>query len=597
MRTPASLDLGVIGNCAIAALIDTASTMVWTCWPRLDGDPVFCSLIDGEKPDSGFFSIAFDSDFETEQVYERNTAILQTVHRDASGAAFKVTDFCPRFRQFGRIFHPAMVIRVVEPLEGLCRIRIKVRPRGSNGAERPRPIIGSSHLRWVTETGVLRLTTDASVHHIAGENAFVLTRPLTFILHSDNTLADQPRLVGRDFLEKTRQYWLEWVRSLNLPYEWQPEVIRAAITLQLCSFEDTGAIVAALTTSIPEAPLDTRNWDYRFCWIRDAYFTVHALNRVGATATMESFIDYVTNIIALERGPLLKPLYAIVPEEAVEENEAPALAGYRGAKPVRIGNAARSQVQHDVYGSVILAAWQMFFDERLPNKGEDALFERLEPLGLMALKHALTPDAGIWEYRGRTRIHTHSATMCWVACDRLARIALKLGRTEDAQGWRDKADGLRETILERAWHATGDGGWFAGSLDGDELDAGVLLMHELGIVAADDHRFMSTVDVISQKLTHNGFLRRYDAADDFGEPTVAFTICSFWLVDALAAMGRKDEARARFESLLAHRNHLGLLSEDIDPATGALWGNFPQTYSMAGLIIAAMRLSRGWETV
>lgn len=594
MRTPASLELGVIGNCAIAALIDRSGSLVWGCWPRFDGDPVFCALVDGEQPDSGFFSIGFDGDSETEQVYERNTAVMRTVHRDGSGASFRVTDFVPRFRQFGRIFHPTMVVRMVEPLGGLPRIRVRVRPRGSNGAERPRPVIGSSHLRWITETGTLRLTTDASIHHLAEEGAFVLSRPLTFILHADETLADQPARVGRDFLERTTQWWRDWVRSLNVPYEWQDAVIRAAITLQLCTFEDTGAMVAALTTSIPESPVDSRNWDYRFCWIRDAYFTVHALNRVGATTTMERFIDYVTNVIAMERGPTLKPLYAIVPEAPVEEVEASALAGYRGIRPVRIGNAARDQVQHDVYGSVILAAWQMFFDERLPEKGDDALFELLEPLGLMALRRALTPDAGIWEYRERERIHTHSATMCWVACDRLARIADKLGRATDARRWHEAAGELRETILTRAWHA---GGWFAGSLDGDELDAGVLLMHELGIVAADDPRFVATVDVIGQRLELSGFLRRYDAPDDFGAPTAAFTICSFWYVDALAAMGRGEMARNLFETLLARRNHLGLLSEDIDPVTGDLWGNFPQTYSMAGLIVAAIRLSRGWETV
>ena len=595
MIAPPSLDLAVIGNCAVAALIDSTGAMVWGCWPRFDADPIFCSLVDGDAPDGGFFSIEFAEGGTIERAWVRNTAIVRTIHRDASGAAFSVTDFAPRFRQFGRIFRPLMFVRIVEPLAGVPRIRVRVRPRGDDGRHAPEATMGSSHLRWITRAGPLRLTTDASIHQLVGESAFVLKQPLTFVLHPDETLADQPGRVGRDFLEKTTAWWLDWVRSLNVPYEWQEAVIRAAITLQLCSFEDTGAIVAALTSSIPESPEGDRNWDYRYCWIRDAYFTVHALNRVGATATMERFIEYVTNVIAIEKDPVLKPLYGVVPDAEIEETVTEGLAGYRGQGPVRIGNAARDQIQHDVYGSVILAAWQMFFDERLPKKGDEALFALLEPLGMSALRHALTPDAGIWEYRGRTRVHTHSATMCWVAADRLARIAAKLGRDADAHRWRDAADGLRATILERSWHEGPDGGWFAGSLDGDELDASVLLLSELGLVAASDPRFVATVERIGTRLGARGLLLRYEAPDDFGVPTVAFTICSFWYVDALAAIGRTEEARALFESLLSRRNSMGLLSEDVDPATGELWGNFPQTYSMAGLIVAAMRLSRGWE--
>ncbi|NLH80546.1 MAG: glycoside hydrolase family 15 protein [Phyllobacteriaceae bacterium] len=595
MIAPPSLDLAVIGNCAVAALVDPSGALVWGCWPRFDADPIFCSLVDGDAPDAGFFLIEFAEGGTIERDWVRNTAIVRTVHRDASGAAFAVTDFAPRFRQFGRIFRPLMFLRIVEPLAGVPRIRVRVRPRGDDGRSAPEATMGASHIRWITRAGPLRLTTDASIHQLIGESAFVLERPLTFVLHPDETLADQPGRVGRDFLEKTTAWWLEWVRSLNVPYEWQEAVIRAAITLQLCSFEDTGAIVAALTSSIPESPEGDRNWDYRYCWIRDAYFTVHALNRVGATATMERFIEYVTNVIALETGPVLKPLYGIVPDAEIVETVTEGLAGYRGQGPVRIGNAARDQVQHDVYGSVILAAWQMFFDERLPKKGDEALFALLEPLGMSALRHALTPDAGIWEYRGRTRVHTHSAAMCWVAADRLAKIAEKLGRVADANRWRDAAADLGATILARAWHEGPEGGWFAGSLDGDELDASVLLLHELGLVAATDPRFVSTVERIGARLGAHGLLLRYETPDDFGVPTVAFTICSFWYVDALAAIGRADEARTMFEALLKRRNSMGLLSEDVDPATGELWGNFPQTYSMAGLIVAAMRLSRGWE--
>jgi GH15 family glucan-1,4-alpha-glucosidase len=591
--TQSTLDLAVIGNSNVAALVERTGRIVWACWPRIDGDPVFCSLIDGSDAKAGYFSVEFDDEATAAQAYVRNTAVVRTVVTNASGASFAITDFAPRFHRHGRTFRPSMLIRRIEPLEGVCRIRVRMRPRMDYGRHTAAPIPGSNHIRYVTEAGAIRLTTDAPVSYILAESAFVLTGALHFVLHVDESFPDSiPRTV-REFHDQTCEYWQSWVRNLNLPFEWQEAVIRAAITLQLCSFDETGAIVAALTTSIPEAPDSERNWDYRYCWIRDAFFTVHALNRVGATRTMERFIDYVTTIIALERCTALKPVYSIVPETRLSEGVAPSLRGYRGHAPVRIGNAAVDQTQHDVYGSVILAASQMFFDERLPQKGDLALFKLLEPMGAHALSLALTPDAGIWEYRGRARVHTYSAAMCWVACDRLGRIATLLGLQDRAEHWRTSADGLRATILDRSWNK--DGRFFAGSLDTDEIDASVLLLHELGIVAPSDERFLTTVDSIGQRLMRNGHLLRYAAPDDFGAPSVAFTICTFWYVDALAAIGRRDEARRLFEDVLARRNHVGLLSEDIDPDTGELWGNFPQTYSMVGIIVAAMRLSKGWE--
>lgn len=594
MIKPPNLDLAVIGNGCIAALIDKLGTIMWACWPRIDGDPIFSALLDGNAPEAGYFSIELDEEAKSTQCYVRNTAIVRTEVTSASGAAMAITDFAPRYRQHERTYRPPMIVRRVEPLAGVCRIRVRVRPRMGYGAHKTTAVCGSNHIRYVSEVGTIRLTTDASVTYIVDECGFVLAQPLTFIIHADESFADNVPRVAREFEDRTREYWYNWVRHLNLPFEWQDAVIRSAITLLLCSYHETGGIVAALTTSVPEAPDSERNWDYRYCWIRDAFFTVHALNRVGATRTMERFIEYVTNVITHERGPALKPVYSILPEKRLDEHLAPALKGYRGIGPVRVGNAAVEQVQHDVYGSVILAAAQMFFDERLPKKGDKALFNMLEPLGMHALSHALTPDAGIWEYRGRKRTHTHSAAMCWVACDRLARIAGMLGLTERAEQWRSSADGLRSTILQRSWNPTIKA--FAGSLDGDEIDASVLLMHEMGIVSADDERFIATVDTIGTRLKRNGHLMRYEAPDDFGAPSVAFTICTFWYVDALAAIGRRDEARRIFEELLARRNHVGLLSEDIDPETGALWGNFPQTYSMVGIIVAAMRLSKGWES-
>jgi GH15 family glucan-1,4-alpha-glucosidase len=588
----ASLELAVIGNGALAALIDAHARIVWCCWPRLDGDPIFAALIDGDR-ERGLFSVLPDEPYRIAQSYVRNTAILRTVVSMSSGAAYAITDFAPQFPTAGRMHRPPMLVRRVEPLTGFCRVRAVLRPVLDYGRLTPTTVQGSNHVSFLGPGSAFRLTTDAPVSYVLGGDGFVLTRPMTFILHADETLPDATDRIGADFQERTRDYWLGWVRNLNVPFDWQEAVIRASITLQLCSFAETGAIVAALTTSIPESADSERNWDYRYCWIRDAHFTVQALNRVGASRTMEHFIEYITNVIAFERGPTLKPCYGVLPESDLAERIVTTLAGFRGQGPVRVGNAAAAQTQHDVYGGVILAASQMFFDERLPKKGDVALFEWLEPLGESALHLALTPDAGIWEYRGRVRVHTYSAVMCWVACDRLARIAERLLLTARASYWRAHAHTLRETILARAWNDRL--GVFCGSLDGDEFDASVLLLHELGFIAADDLRFVSTVDAIGRRLARSGMLLRYDAPDDFGAPTVSFAVCTFWYVDALAAVGRVDEARALFEQLLARRNRVGLLSEDIDPATGELWGNFPQTYSLVGIIISAMRLSRGWE--
>jgi GH15 family glucan-1,4-alpha-glucosidase len=589
---PAPPEMAVIGNSAVAALIDRQARIVWTCWPRIDGDPLFSSLIGGTDPQRGFMVIELEGLVASEQAYERNTAILTTVLTAADGSAVRVIDFAPRFKQYDRVFRPPMIMRRIEPVAGNPMVRVRMRPTMAYGRYDGTPIPGSNHIRYVSDAGAVRLTSDVPVAYLSSEARFVVTRPMTLIVHADETFPNSIDGVWGSFLRSTRQYWLDWVRYLSVPYEWQEAVIRAAITLKLCSSEETGAIVAALTTSIPEAPGTGRNWDYRFCWLRDAYFTVHALNKLGATLTMERFLDYMRTVIATEKGPNLKPVYAIVPEDSLEERISESLTGFGGDGPVRIGNAAADQVQHDVTGSMILAASQMFFDHRLPKLGGVALFRELEPLGETAAAKAFEPDAGIWEYRGRQSIHTHSAAMCFAACDRLAHIAESLHLDERRNYWRAHAERIREAILTRAWNERE--GFFAASFDGAGADASTLLLHELGVVEASDPRFVATVDKLQKRLTRAGFLLRYDEKDDFGTPSTSFNICTFWLADALYAIGRVEEAREIFEGLLARRNHVGLLSEDIDPANGALWGNFPQTYSMVGIIVTAMRLSRDW---
>jgi GH15 family glucan-1,4-alpha-glucosidase len=439
----------------------------------------------------------------------------------------------------------------------------------------------------------LRLTTDASVTYILDEVPFVLEEPFTLILGPDESLTRPIDETARDFFERTSEFWIEWVRYLSLPFEWQDAVIRAAITLKLCNFEETGALIAAITASIPEAAGSERNWDYRYCWLRDAYFVVHALNRLGATKTMEDYLRYITNIVAMSEDGHLQPVYGIALEKRLTEKEVVSLAGYRAMGPVRVGNQAHEHIQNDVYGSVILASTQFFFDERLMQPGSARLFEKLEKVGEQAVKLFDKPDAGLWELRTKAKVHTFSAVMCWAGCDRLAKVAARLGKEERATYWRQQADHISEVIQNEAWDEKQNS--FVESFGGTDIDASLLLLNEIGFLAADDPRFAGTVEAVEKTLRYGDHIFRYAMADDFGVPRTSFNICTFWYIDALAALGRAEEARALFEKMLACRNHLGLLSEDVDPDTGELWGNFPQTYSMVGLVNAAMRLSKTWE--
>lgn len=591
-----NLELGVIGNCQIAVLVDTRGRFVWGSFPRLDSDPAFCSLLAGndKAAESGFFDIELLNLARTEQRYLDNTAILETILYDEAGGAVKVIDFAPRYQHLGRSFHPIMVMRQVIPLAGSPAVRVRLRPAASYAADVPTVTHGSNHIRYDDGRFVLRLTTNASLAAVLEERAFVLSEPIHLILGADESIPEAPGKLTQVMYEETKNYWEGWSRALSVPFEWQEAVIRAAITLKLCTFEDTGAVVAALTTSLPEAAHSGRNWDYRFCWLRDSFYTVHALNRLGATRTMGEFLRYLFNIVA-ESGSAenLQPVFGISGQTELTEITVESLPGYRGMGPVRVGNDAYRQVQNDVYGATILAATQYFFDQRLIKRGTEAEFRKLEELGEQAAALYNQPDAGIWEFRGRQHIHTHSSVMCWAACDRLGRIARKLALDDRAEHWEGLARSMREHILEAAWNEELNS--FVAAFGGTDLDASLLTMAELGFIEPQDPRFLGTLDAIERVLKRGDYLFRYANADDFGMPETAFNICTFWFIGALAAVGRQEEARDMFTNMLAKRNHLGLLSEDLDPQTGELWGNFPQTYSMVGIIVNAMRLSRSWE--
>lgn len=591
-----NLNLGVVGNCSFSALVNEWGSIVWCCLPRFDGDPVFNGLLrnhDGEDRD-GMFAIELDGFQRSEQFYEPNTAMLVTRLHGASGS-LEIADFAPRFFWRDRIFRPQTLVRRLRPIAGTPRITVRIRPSFGYGSVPPKTTRGSNHVRYVGPDLTLRLSTDAPIDYVVDETPFNLSAPVDLIIGPDETLEGGVGDTARNFEERTAKYWREWVAGLALPLDWQDAVIRAAITLKLCTYEPTGAIIAAMTSSIPEAPGSGRNWDYRFCWLRDAFFVVRALNSLGTVQTMENYFRFLMDLVTEADAGHLQPVYGIGREAMLTESVLDNFPGYRGMGPVRRGNQAYEHYQHDVYGNVILGAAQIFFDKRIQMTPGLSEFRHLEAAGEQAYRLHNASDAGMWELRSRSRVHTSSSLMCWAACDRLGHIAVQLGEDGRARYWKERADEIRARILDEAWSEKRQA--FVESFGGETLDASVLLMTEVGFIDPRDPRFVSTVDQLEKALAKGPHMLRYEAPDDFGVPEVAFNICAFWRLDALARIGRHDEAREIFEALLASRNPLGLLSEDTDFTTGEMWGNFPQTYSMVGIINGARRLSRPWETV
>lgn len=590
----ADMNLWPIGNCQVSALIDKTGTIVWGCVPRVDGDPAFCALLGDETPDTGFWGIELENAVATTQGYIRNTPILVTRHEDAAGNAVEITDFCPRFVREGRTYRPTSFVRIVRSVAGAPRIRIRLRVATAWG-QRAAHTAGSNHVRFLMDEQTLRLTTDAPVGHIIAESWFRLERPLHLFLGPDESFAGVLAEATQAMLLRTKDEWRRWVRGLAIPVEWQDVVIRSAITLKLCQHEETGAIVAALTTSIPEHEGSERNWDYRYCWIRDAYYTVQALNRLGALDVLEGYLEYLRNIVDAAKGGHIQPLYGVGGEAVLVERIETGLPGYRGMGPVRVGNQAYEQVQHDAYGQIILSDVQAFFDRRLFRMSGVEDFRSLELVGDRAWAAYDKPDAGLWELRTKAHVHTYSAAMCWAACDRLANAAEVLGLGDRRAFWQDRADTIRARIEKAAWREGTQR--ISATFGGDDLDASLIQLLDLRFFTPDDPRFQSTLKAVEQGLRRGSHMRRYATEDDFGLPHTAFNVCTFWLIEALHFTGRAADARALFEEMVARRTPAGLLSEDIDPTSGELWGNYPQTYSLVGLINCAVLISKPWSAV
>jgi GH15 family glucan-1,4-alpha-glucosidase len=581
-------DLGLVGNCQYAALVHCDGRVVWCCLPRFDAEPVFGALLD---PDGGAFTVAPAGGGAGRQRYLDNTNVLETTFEDVDGA-FRVLDLAPRFEQHGRSFRPTQLHRIVEPLRGLPRLRVGCDPRRGWSKVAAPPVAGSNHVRWEGFGAQLRLTTDVPISYLGGQ-PFSLTGRRHLVLTWGAPIEEPlPPLCDR-FLAETVRHWRRWVKGCNVPARRQDEVIRAALALKLHCFEDTGAIVAATTTSIPESPGSGRTWDYRYCWLRDAYYVLGAFHRLGQFEERERFTQWLFDVAGGHPALDLAPLYRIDGRSDLEERIEAGWAGFDGDGPVRVGNGAAGHRQNDIFGETVLALAPVFLDDRFRDEQSEATLDLLAGLARKAVEVAGTPDAGIWEYRTDWVPQTFSALMSWAAADRGAAVMAR-HRPGEAAPFVEAARRIHGEITARAW-SPGLGA-FASTFGGDALDAALLQMAPLRFLPPGHPRLAATVEAIATGLGRHGWIDRYRIDDGFGHPQVAFVLCTFWLVQALSRLGLRDRAAALLDQAVKACSPLGLLSEDYDPA-GALRGNFPQAYSHVGLIHAAFDASPGWEEI
>ncbi|KHJ38253.1 trehalase [Pedobacter glucosidilyticus] len=576
---------GIIGNCSYIAHVHKNTNITWLCWPRFDSSFVFGSMLDTKK--GGEFSIAPSSAYTSKQYYLENTNILCTEITTESGR-YKVTDFAPRFQQFERYFKPLMLIRKVQLLEGNPHIKIKCQPVYDYGKSELEVIRGSNHIEYTGCGEKIRLSTNAPLSYILEDQYFILKDTLYLFLTFGEPLEGPIQTTADRFLNQTTSYWRTWIKRSSIGDFYQEQVIRSALALKIHQYEDTGAIIAASTTSLPEFPGSGRNWDYRFCWLRDTYYVINALHHIGHFEETEKYFDYITDI-SFEEGLRYQPLYSISRQKNLVEEIADHLEGYLGNGPVRIGNQAYEHIQNDIYGQALISLLPLYTDHRFvfsERKDSASLVE----VALRRIEHTIDEvDAGIWEFRNSAYLHCYSNLFQWAGCSAAAKIA----RTINDEALEEKAVSLMKRAAKHIedcydpvrkvyTHAVGS----------PHLDASTLQLIMMNYLDPQSERAKNHLIALENELkTPNGLFYRYLHADDFGKPETTFLICAFWYVEALACVGRVDDAIREFEKLMKYANHLMLFSEDVDEETGSQWGNFPQAYSHVGLMNAAYRIS------
>lgn len=583
-------NMGIIGNCSYLAYIDTKADVKWMCLPRFDSSFLFGSLLDEGR--GGHFSIQPAAEgYTSRQYYIPNTNVLCTEFTAADGS-FVVKDCAPRMIIFERQFRPLMMVRKIELISGDPAIRVICDPRGNYGQLVPEITTGSNHIRYMNLEQPVRITTDISITYILDQRAFLLDQDRYVVLTYGAPLEAPLKETCEEFLRKTIQHWQQWIKSCYLPDVYQEEIIRSALVLKLHQYEDTGGVIASGTTSLPEFHDSTRNWDYRFCWFRDAHYTLRAFNQIGHFEELEKYFDFIHNILA-NAGNSLQPLYSIAGEKDLEELTVD-LHGYMGNKPVRVGNKAYVQVQHDVYGQVLVSLLPLYTDKRLTFMRKNS-YRTIVPWLLNQIERTLTmPDSGLWEFRNQVQVHTYTLLFHWAG----AKAAYKIGAVFNDMPLMRQAQDLAAAankLLEEAYDK--ERKVYPQAIGTPNLDASTLTMVTMNYLDHNSQRARDHIAALEKELlADHGLFYRYKHYDDFGFPETTFLVCAFWYVDALACVGRTDDAIRILDKLLGFSNHLGIFSEDVH-IDGSQWGNFPQTYSHVGLINAAFRIARKVDKV
>ncbi len=576
---------GIIGNCAYLAHVNKNTNIDWLCWPRFDSTFIFGGLLDKSK--GGEFSILPDGEYTSHQYYLENTNILITEITCKSGK-YKITDFAPRFREHERYYKPLMLIRQIEPMDGSPRIKVKCEPVTDYGTKKLDVNRGSNHIQFLGGDEKMRLTTNIPVSYVFEEQHFVLNEIKYLVLTYGEPLEAPLISTAHRFLQETIQYWRIWIKHSSIATFYQPYVIRSALALKIHQFEDTGAIIAASTTSLPESPGSGRNWDYRYCWLRDTYYVITALNHIGHFEEMEKYFSYVTDI-SLSEDFRYQPLYGITGQKNIEEFILDELDGYLGNKPVRIGNQASEHIQNDIYGQVMISVLPLYTDHRFIFSERKDSARWVDYLLTKIERTIDEKDAGIWEFRNFANIHCYSNLFQWAGASAAEKMAKTIGNTElenRAVVVKTRAAEHIESCYDPIRKV------YTNSAGSPNLDASTLQLILMNYLDPASDRAKDHLIALENELNAtNGLFYRYLYKDDFGKPKTTFLICAFWYVEALAAVGRIDDATREFESLLQFSNHLLLFSEDVDENDGSQWGNFPQAYSHVGLMNAAYRIA------
>lgn len=579
-RLPPALDHAAIGNGRVIALISPTSAIDWLCMPRFDSPSLFGRLLDCERGGTCRV-LAAGEEIRGDLTYVRNTNVSR-IRFERDDQAWEVLDYAPRIPDGLDVRAPVEIVRVLRPLRGHPRLRIDLDPRPNYGRTTPEIFETAAGCEVRGAGSPIHVSSDIPKRCLLGSDDLVLERPMFLAIRWETADGPHSYAQAEHDLDLTVAGWRAWAKTCALPTFAAREVLRSALCLKLHADHGTGAIIAAATTSIPEAMGTERTWDYRYCWLRDAAFVVEALRRMSHLNEGEKFIRFLRSVV--EDEPL-QPVYGIGGERFLEEEKLEHLAGFGGNGHVRIGNAAYVQRQNDLMGALVLSIDSLLGDPRIVDDDPAAHMPLIERLVEHAIRVADQPDTGIWEFRSMLRPYTFSRAMCWAAIHRGSLMAQRLGHHDHAHHWAGVARREREIVLERGYNA--ELGYFTQALDGTFPDAANLLLPTIGLIDARDPRFMSTLDQYEKRLVDRGFMLRYRNEDDFGETTSAFTMCSFWWAEALALAGRLDDAIAVVERVIARANPVGLFSEDIDPTTGGLLGNFPQAYTHVGLIHAA----------